>query len=140
MIRVFLVCDDPAFCEKLRNFFNLQDNFQVCGKAARDLAAAQKADKLLPDVAIIVANGVHDLKVADNFKKSMPHLPLFFMTTTPSVEIEKKALSHGVDAVFSVDDEFTTLALNAREVCSEKCVAMTKALTYGVATAGNQVA
>ena len=42
------------------------------------------------------------------------------MTPTPSVEIEKKALSHGVDAVFSMDDEFTTLALNAREVCSEK--------------------
>jgi DNA-binding NarL/FixJ family response regulator len=120
MIRVFLVCDDPAFCEKLDNFFNLQDNFQVCGKAARNLSAAQKADKLLPDVAIIVANGVPDFNVADNFKKSMPHLPVFFMTTTPSVDIEKKALSHGVDAVFSVDDEFTTLALNAREVCPQK--------------------
>jgi DNA-binding NarL/FixJ family response regulator len=123
MIRVFLVCDDPGFCDKLGNFFNLQDNFQVCGKAGRNLAATEKADKLLPDVAIIVANGVHDFKVADNFKKSMPHLPLFFMTTSPSVEIEKKALSHGVDAVFSVDDELTTLALNAREICSEKHVA-----------------
>ena len=123
MIRVFLVCDDPGFCDKLGNFFNLQDNFQVCGKAGRNLAATEKADKLLPDVAIIVANGVHDFKVADNFKKSMPHLPLFFMTTTPSVEIEKKALSHGVDAVFSVDDDLITLALNAREICSEKHVA-----------------
>jgi DNA-binding NarL/FixJ family response regulator len=123
MIRVFLVCDDPGFCDKLGNFFNLQDNFQVCGKAGRNLAATEKADKLLPDVAIIVANGVHDFKVADNFKKSMPHLPLFFMTTRPSVEIEKKALSHGVDAVFSVDDELTTLALNAWEICSEKHVA-----------------
>jgi DNA-binding NarL/FixJ family response regulator len=125
MIRVFLVCDEAAFCEKLLNFFNLQDNFHVCGKAARNLDAAQKADKLLPDVAIIVANGIHDFKVIDNFKKSMPHLPLFFMTTTPSVELEKKALSRGVHAVFSVDDELTTLALNAREVCPEKCVAMT---------------
>jgi hypothetical protein len=33
MIRVFVVCDDPAFCETLDNFFNLQHNFQVCGKA-----------------------------------------------------------------------------------------------------------
>ena len=123
MIRVFLVCDDPVFCEKLGNFFNQQDNFQVCGKAARNLAATEKADKLLPDVAIIVANGVHDFRVADKFKKSMPHVPLFFMTTTPSVEIEKKALSHGVDAVFSVDDELITLALNAREMCPEKRVA-----------------
>ncbi|HTG30532.1 MAG TPA: hypothetical protein VK818_20125 [Methylomirabilota bacterium] len=125
MIRVFLVCDEAAFCEKLLNFFNLQDNFHVCGKAARNLDAAQKADKLLPDVAIIVANGIHDFKVTDNFKKSMPRLPLFLMTTTPSVDIEKKALSHGVDAVFSVDDELTTLALNAREVCLEKRVAIT---------------
>jgi DNA-binding NarL/FixJ family response regulator len=120
MIRVFLVCDDLAFCEKLRNFFDLQDDFQVCGKAARNLAATHKADKLLPDVAIIVAHGVPDFKVLDDFKKSIPHLPLFFMTTTPSVEIEKKALSHGVDAVFAMDDDFTTLALNAREVCPEK--------------------
>ena len=140
MIRVFLVCGDPAFCEKLRNFFNLQDDFRVCGKTPPSVAAIHKADKLLPDLAILVDNGVHDFKIADGFKKSLPHLPLFLMTATPSVEIEKKALSHGVDAVFSVDDEFTTLALNAREVCSEKCVAMTKALTHGVATAGNQVA
>ena len=123
MIRVFLICDDPTFCEKLDDFFNLQHNFQVCGKAPRNLAAVQKAYTLLPDVAIIVANGVHDFKVTDNFKKSMPHVPLFFMTTTPSVEIEKKALSHGVDAVFSVDDELITLALNAREMCPEKRVA-----------------
>jgi len=125
MIRVFLVCDEAAFCEKLNNFFNLQDNFQVCGKTAPSLAAIEKADKLLPDVAILVADGVHDFKIAHDFKKSMPHLPLFLMTPTPSVEIEKKALSHGVDAVFSVNDEFTTLALNAREVCPEKYVAMT---------------
>jgi DNA-binding NarL/FixJ family response regulator len=123
MIRVFLVCDDPAFCEKLRNFFNRQDNFHVCGKTAPRVAAIQKADKLLPDVAILVADSVHDFKIADNFKKSMPRLPLFLMTATPSVEIERKALSHGVDAVFSVDDELTTLALNAREVCPEKHVA-----------------
>ena len=135
MIRVFLVCDDPAFCEKLRNFFDLQDDFQVCGKAARNLAATHKADKLLPDVAIIVANGVHDFKVTDNFKKSMPHLHLFFMTTTPGVEIEKKALSHGVDAVFAMDDDFTTLALNAREVCPEKHVA--NDLSAYVAAAAN---
>ena len=119
MIRVFLVCDDSAFCEKLGDFFNQQDNFQVCGKAPRNSAATRKADKSLPDVAIIVANGVHDFKVADDFKKSMPRLPLFFMTRTPSVEIEKSALSHGVDAVFSVDDDLITLALNAREVCPE---------------------
>jgi len=122
MIRVFLICDDPTFCEKLDNFFNLQHNFQVCGKAQWNLAAVQKAHTLLPDVAIIVANGVHDFKVTDNLKKSMRQLPLFFMTTTPSVEIEKKAFSHGVDAVFSVDDELTSVALNAREVCPEKPV------------------
>lgn len=88
-------------------------------KASRKCGRYPKADKSLPDVVIIVANGVHDFKVADDFKKSMPHLSLFFMTTTPSVEIEKKALSHGVDAVFSADDDLTTLALNALEVCPE---------------------
>jgi DNA-binding NarL/FixJ family response regulator len=119
MIRVFLVCDDPEFCEKLGSFFARQDNFEVCGKTPRTVAAVQKADQLLPDVAILVLDSVHDFKIADDFKKSMPHLPLFLMTTAPSVEIEKKALSRGVDAVFSVDDELIILALNAREVCLE---------------------
>jgi len=123
MIRVFLVCDEPAFCEKLRTFFNSQDDFQVCGKTAQNMAAIQKASKLLPDLAVLVVDRVHDLKIADDFKKSMPHLPLFLMTTTPNVAIEKKALSHGVAVVFSVEDELTTLALNAREVCPEKHVA-----------------
>jgi hypothetical protein len=53
----------------------------------------------------------------------MPHLPLFLMPTAPSVEIEKKARAHGVDAVFSVEGNFASLALNAREVCPEKQVA-----------------
>ena len=119
MIRVFLVCDDREFGEKLGSFFARQDNFEVCGKTPRTVAAVQKADQLLPDVAILVVDRVHDFKIADDFKKSMPHLPLFLMTTAPSVEIEKKALSRGVDAVFSVDDELITLALNAREVCLE---------------------
>jgi hypothetical protein len=78
---------------------------------------------LFPDVVIIVGNGTHDFKVTDNFKKSIPQLLLFFMTTTPSVEIEKKAFSRGIDAVFSVDDELTSVALNAREMCPEKRVA-----------------
>jgi DNA-binding NarL/FixJ family response regulator len=105
------------------NFFNSQDDFQVCGKTAQGMAPIQKANKLLPDLAVLVVDGVHDLKIADDSKKSMPHVPLFLMTTTPNVTIEKKALSHGVDAVFSVEDDFTTLALNAREVCPEKRVA-----------------
>ena len=78
---------------------------------------------MLPDLAVLVVDGVHNLKIADDFKRSMPYLPFFLMTTTPSVEIEKKALAHGVDAVFSVEDDFATLALNAREVCPEKQVA-----------------
>jgi DNA-binding NarL/FixJ family response regulator len=117
MIRVFLVCDDPGFGEKLRSFFDLQDNFHVCGKTAPSVAALQNAHKLLPDVAIVVAHDAHDFKIADHFKKLMPRLPLFLMTATPSVETEKKALSHGVQAVFSVDDDLMTLALNAQEVC-----------------------
>jgi DNA-binding NarL/FixJ family response regulator len=77
MIRVFLVCDDPGFGEKLRSFFDLQDNFHVCAKTTPSMAALQNADKLLPDVAIVVAHDAHDFKIADHFKKLMPRLPLF---------------------------------------------------------------
>jgi hypothetical protein len=102
-------------------------------KPASSIAAIQKADKLLPDVAVLVVDGVHDFRIADGFKKAMPHLPLFLMTTTLSVEIEKKALSHGVDAVFSADDDFMTLALNAQEICPEKYAAITRKHSSSVA-------
>jgi hypothetical protein len=42
MIRVFLVCDEVAFCEKLRAFFNSQDDFQVCGKTAQSYGGYSK--------------------------------------------------------------------------------------------------
>lgn len=32
MIRVFLVCDNPEFCEKLGSFFARQASFEVVGK------------------------------------------------------------------------------------------------------------
>jgi hypothetical protein len=95
---------------------------------------------LLPDVAVLVVNGIHDFRIADGFKKAIPDLPLFLMTTTLSVEIEKKALSHGVDAVFSADDDFMALALNAQEICPEKYAAVTrKSLSHVVPAAHHSV-
>jgi DNA-binding NarL/FixJ family response regulator len=119
VIRIFLVCDDLLFCKKLQDFFNLQDDFQVCGVSTTSASAIQDAGELLPDVAVLVMNDVHDLNVTDTFEGVMPDLPLFLMTQTLDIETERKVLSRGVDAVFSADDDLAALVLNARGICNK---------------------
>jgi DNA-binding NarL/FixJ family response regulator len=120
VIRVFLVCDDHFFCNRVRDFLNHQDDFQVCGETKLDVTSLQVARKSLPDVGILVVGDTHDLGFADVVKRVMPDLPLFLMTRTLNLEIEKKALSHGVDAVFSADDDLMALASNARGICHQR--------------------
>jgi hypothetical protein len=55
-----------------------------------------------------------DLQVANAFKQHIPSVPLLLVAEEVSLETEKKALAHGVDAVFPKEDDPTALALNVR--------------------------
>ena len=55
-----------------------------------------------------------DLQVGNAFKQHIPRVPLLLVAEEVSLEIEKEALAHGVDAVFPKQDDPTALALNVR--------------------------
>jgi len=55
-----------------------------------------------------------DLQVANAFKQRIPSVPLLLVAEEVSLETEKEALAHGVDAVFPKQGDPTALALNVR--------------------------
>jgi len=114
VIRVFLTFDDVTSGQRLFEYLNEQPDFQVCGKVAITDQAVREAIELRPDIAILEMAAVDDLEVANAFKQHIPNLPLLLVAEEVSLETEKKALAHGVDAVFPKQDDPTALALNVR--------------------------
>jgi hypothetical protein len=60
---------------------------------------------------------IDDFQVAEALNLSMPDVQVFLVTELRGMEVEKRALSHGIDAVFEIDDDLNLLLRNARAVC-----------------------
>jgi DNA-binding NarL/FixJ family response regulator len=114
VIRVFLAFDDASFGQRLFEYLNEQPDFQICGKVEIRDEVVREAIVLRPDIAILEMAAEDDLQVANTFKQHIPDLPLLLVAEEVSLETEKKALAHGVDAVFPKQDDPTALALNVR--------------------------
>jgi two-component system response regulator DesR len=119
VIRVFLAFDDATFGQRLFEYLNEQPDFQVCGKVEITDQAVREAIERRPDIAILEMAAVDDLEVANAFKQHIPDLPLLLVAEEVSLETERKALAHGVDAVFPKEDDPTALALNARAIYNQ---------------------
>jgi DNA-binding response OmpR family regulator len=118
MPRVFLTCGDAALCETLRSSFQAQ-GFVVCGEATNGIKAIKRAMELLPDLVILEKelSPLDGFEVAEALKLILPNIPLFLVAEQHDVKAEKEALSHGIDAVFEKDHDFSSLVFNARAVC-----------------------
>ena len=116
MIRVFVAFDDAVFGQRLFEYLNEQPDFQVCGIVALGDEAVREASVLRPDIAILEMKSIDDLLVANAFKRRIPDLPLLVVAEEVSLHTEKKALAHGVDAVFPKEDDPAALAQNARAI------------------------
>lgn len=119
MPRVFLSCGNAALCELLRNSFQVQDDFVLCGEADNGIEAIKKTMELTPDLVVVEKemSPLDGFEVAEAIKLIMPEVPVFLVSEQPTVETEKEALSRGIDAVFEKDHDFTSLVMNARAVC-----------------------
>ena len=110
MIRVFLAFDDSSFGQRLFEYLNEQPDFQVCGK----VEIGEEAVELRPDIAIQELAAEDDLQAGNAFKQHIPSVPLLLVAEEVSLETEKKALAHGVGAVFAKQDDPAALAKNVR--------------------------
>jgi len=119
MPRVFLTCGDTALFETLRNSFLAEGNFEICVEHQSGIEAILEAINLFPDLVILgmVMPPMGVFGVAEALKLSMPEVPVFLVTELRGMEAEKKALSHGINAVFERGDDVNSLVMNARAVC-----------------------
>jgi len=119
MHRIFLTCDDPAFCEELRHSFQTDPHFIVCGEARNDIGVLKEVIKVAPHLVVMEMKSLpgDGLEIAEALKTILPEVPLFLVTDQHDVQSEKEALSRGIDAVFENKNDFAAIMTNARAVC-----------------------
>jgi DNA-binding NarL/FixJ family response regulator len=117
--RVFLSCEDRAFCKALRGCFRAGSGFVICDESRIGPAAAEKARKLHPDLIILemAMPRENPFDLAGAFRSKMPNVLLFLITVEPGMQFEKKALANGIDAVFEKTPDCQSLVMNARVAC-----------------------
>lgn len=122
MCRVLLIGNDAVYRDVLRDSFLTDSDFVICGEAKDGGEAFKKTMELLPDLVILETQGLtlggfEVVEAVEAIKLLLPDVTLFLVAEQHDKEIEKKALSHGVDAVFEKDHDFTSLVINARAAC-----------------------
>ena len=118
MFRVFLVCSDLMFCDELRDCFERECEFQVCGETHDGVDAVKIIVQLEPDLVVLEEESPPTtvLDLASSIKAAMPEVTVFLVVNSSDVSTEKEALASHVEAVFEKAD-FSALLLNARALC-----------------------
>ena len=122
MSTVLIVDDDRACRKQVRALFDRGSGFDACVEAQNGVEALDKAKSLSPNLVILdfLLPDMSGLELAEKLKANILGLPILMLTTDYNVNIEKKALSCGVSAVFCKLSDLPTLVANARAVCGIK--------------------
>jgi DNA-binding NarL/FixJ family response regulator len=106
----------------LRTLFKQDGSFDFCVEARGGTEAIDKARHLLRHLAILDFSlpEMNGFQLAQELREIMPRLPIFMLTAERDLQVEKEALSCGIDAVFSKLDDLEALVPNARAVCGYK--------------------
>ena len=119
---VLIVEHDDSLRTALRTLFERSGGFDFCIEAASGAEAIDKARHLLPHLAVLDCSlpEMNGLQLAQELREIMPRLPIFMLTADSNLQVEREALSYGINAVFSKLDDLETLLANARAVCEIK--------------------
>jgi len=119
MSTVLIVDDYPAVRKTLRSALEKPGSV-VCIEASNGLDAIAKAEVSRPDLIILDSGmpGMNGFDAATVLQKTMPQVPLFMFTSHQSRDVESKAVSAGIRAVFSKYTDINALVAQARELLS----------------------
>jgi len=114
-----LIADDNrsvrhALCE----FFDREDDFDVCGEAGDGREAVAKAEELHPDLILLdlsmpLLNGLDATRI---LKRLMPQVPIIMYSAYGDTSTEREARSAGVSALVSKAEHISVLLGKARLV------------------------
>ncbi|HEY1423920.1 MAG TPA: hypothetical protein VGF20_10735 [Candidatus Acidoferrum sp.] len=114
MIQAFLICEDPNFCEYLKERLRDFKDFVVCGEAAPDTSATGHIIRTKPHLVIVETSNADNFKFVDELISAVPGQRVFWIWQQLNSETEKRALSHHIAAVFAKDEDLKVLVRNAR--------------------------
>jgi two-component system response regulator YesN len=122
MSTVLIVDNDSSFRKVLRTLLEENGGFDYCIEAGSGTEAIEKSKRLLPNLAILDFSmpGMNGLQLAQELRQILPRLPIFMLTADRNLQLEKEALSCGINTVFSKLEDLETLLANARAVCGIK--------------------
>lgn len=116
-LKSILIVDDNAFIRAgLRELFNREADFEVCGEAENGKEAIAKAEQLRPDLIVLdlsmpVMSGFDAARV---LKRLMPSVPLIMYSAFGDVAAEHQAHIIGVSEVVSKSERASVLIHKAR--------------------------
>jgi len=122
MVKSVLIADDNAFVrQSLRELFDREEDFEVCGEAENGREAIEKAQELHPDLILLdlsmpVMNGLH---AARALKRVTPEMPIIMFSAYGNSFVEKEARSAGVSALVSKSEPVSVLLGKARNLVYE---------------------
>jgi DNA-binding NarL/FixJ family response regulator len=119
MTHTVLIVDDNLNVRRaLRDFFQQEKDFAVCGDAANGKEGVEKAQVLHPDLILLdlsmpVMNGLDATRI---LKRVMPEVPVIIYSAFDDPVTESAALSAGVSAFVSKSERLSVLLSKARNL------------------------
>ncbi len=115
---VLIVDDNASIRQALRELFEREADFEVCGEAENGKVAIEKAQQLRPDLIVLdlsmpVMNGFEAARV---LKRLMPTVPLIMYSAFGDEFAEHQARLIGVSEVVSKSEHVSVLILKARSL------------------------
>src|SRR6266536_1266393 len=123
MTHTILIVDDNLFIRRgLRELFQREEDFDVCGDAENGREAVEKAQELHPDLILLdlampVMNGLDATRV---LKRVMPEVPVIMYSSYSDSSTEKEARSAGAWALVSKSEHISVLLGKVRRALEPK--------------------
>jgi len=116
--RLLIVDDSPIIRKMLRETFELQEGWEVCGEAADGREGVEKAQQLKADLIVLdlsmpVMNG---LEAARELSRLLPSVPVLLYTNYETPQLKQEALSDGVRAVVSKSESVGALVSRIQDL------------------------
>src|ERR1700692_2589590 len=113
-LRILVADDHESVRKGVCVILGTRDDIEVCGEASNGQEAIDKAQELKPDLIIVditmpVVNGID---AAEAIRKTMPHVPILFLSMHQGRQIIAEAKRIGVRGYVRRSDAAATL-LNA---------------------------
>jgi DNA-binding NarL/FixJ family response regulator len=119
MAKRILIADDSPFMRRMiRNCFENESSFAVCGEAADGLEAISMAQELSPDLIVLDLSmpRMNGIDAARALQPILPMTPKILFTSHTDVVSEQLARSAGLSAVLSKTDGIDKLMKEIRKL------------------------